>query len=84
VTGFYTYPEHTPGLPYASQQQSDLYRATAQLDRLRERLGLRLSPFEMLGLWHKPKGMHWRTFHKLAARDAFYQEAFLDALERLL
>jgi hypothetical protein len=75
---------HCTVLPYASQQQSDLYRTTAQLDRLRERLGVRLSPFEVLESWHKPKGMHWRTFKKLAARDARYQDAFLAALERLL
>jgi hypothetical protein len=75
---------HCTGLPYASQQQGDFDRALAQLDRLRERLGRRLSPFERLGPWHKPKGMHWRTFWKLATRDACYQGAFLDALRRLL
>jgi hypothetical protein len=48
------------------------------------RLSCILSPFEVLEPWHKPKGMHWRTFWTLAARDACYHNTFLTALERLL
>jgi hypothetical protein len=75
---------HCTGLPYASQQQGGVDRWLEPLHRLRERLGIRLSPFERLGPWHNPKGMHWCTFKKLAARDARYRVAFLDALRRLL
>jgi hypothetical protein len=68
----------------ANSRATSTARPTAQLDRLRERLGVCLRPFEMLEPWHKPKGMHWRTFWTLAARDERYQDAVLDALERLL
>jgi hypothetical protein len=75
---------HCTGLPYASQQHGGVDRWLEPLHRLREWLSIRLSPFETLGPWHKPKGMHWRTFHRLAARDTRYRAAFLGALRRLL
>ena len=75
---------HCHHLPYASQQQSYADRMAAQARKVRKRLGMGGSLFEPLGLWHKPKGMHWRTFAKLTAREQRYYQASLSVLRAWL
>jgi hypothetical protein len=54
------------GLPYASQQETVLDRASRKARKLRRKLG----DDGGIGdpIWKKPKGMHWRTFEKLKAK----------------
>ena len=53
-------------LPYASQQETDLDRASRKARKLRRKLG----DDGGIGdpIWKKPKGMHWRTFETLKAK----------------
>ena len=73
------------GLRYQSQYEAPVFRAVSQRHKLRERLGQLSSledPFPA-----KPKGMHWKTYRRLAARDAAldgpWYEAFDELLERI-
>ena len=75
---------HCHRLPYASQQQSYHDRMTDQAWKIRTRLGVGGSLFEPLGPWYKPKGMHWRTFAKLTAREEHYYRASLSVLRAWL
>jgi hypothetical protein len=43
-----------------------------------------MSLFEPVYPWQKPKGMHWSTFAKLAAREAHYHRATLSVLHAWL
>ena len=55
------------GLRYESQYETGYSRAASQSHKLRERLGYSGSlddPFPP-----KPKGMHWKTYERLRARD---------------
>lgn len=52
------------GLAYWTQRQSKATRAQHRADRLRERLGW--VGEEPRDGWRKPKGMHWKTFERLA------------------
>jgi len=73
---------HCYQLAYPSQRESDDERATRRADRIRDKLGW--EPGILNGRGWKPKGMHWRTFDRLASQyDAFVQEALLGMSERL-
>ena len=53
-------------LAYQSQNESPMWRALSQAQKLRMRLGGSGSMDEPFP--PKPRGMHWRTYHKLGAR----------------
>ena len=58
---------HCHQLAYTSQRQTDYDRAARQAEKIRGKLGWDTGIFEMEG--DKPKGMHWRTFERLAQRQ---------------
>ncbi len=55
------------GLKYESQYEDPISRATNQRHKLRGRLGQHGSLDEPFP--DKPKGMHWKTYQRLAERD---------------
>ena len=55
------------GLKYESQYEDPICRATSQRHKLRGRLGQHDSLDEPFP--DKPKGMHWKTYRRLAGRD---------------
>lgn len=63
------------GLVYASQRETDDDRAARRAERIRERLGW--EPGILNGESGKPKGMHWRTFERLATAHDVFVEASL-------
>jgi hypothetical protein len=75
---------HCHRLPYASQQQSYADRMAAQARQGWKRLGASMSLFEPVWPWQKPKGMHWRPFARLTAREQRYYQASLLALRAWL
>lgn len=67
---------HCHKLVYACQRENDDYRPIRQADAIRKRLGWQNGIANREG--GKPKGMHWRTFHKLKARyDIHANEAWV-------
>ena len=54
------------GLPYASQQETVLDRASRKARKLRRKLGNGGGIGDPI--WKKPKGMHWRTFERLKVK----------------
>jgi hypothetical protein len=83
--GAYFRCRNCQGLRYESQYEAPVFRAVSQRHKLRERLGQLDSleaPFPS-----KPKGMHWKTYRRLAARDAAlsgpWYEAFDELIERI-
>lgn len=55
------------GLQYESQYENAICRAASQRHKIRERLG-HVGPLDD-AFPTKPKGMHWKTYLRLAARD---------------
>lgn len=55
---------HCRGLSYDSQRANAFDRQIIRMNRLREQLGWPGGPLDLRG--DKPKGMHWRTFNRLA------------------
>jgi len=68
------------GLGYASQAEADDDRAARQADRIRKRLGW--MPGILNGPGDKPKGMHWRTFHRLVAEHDAWVAVTLVGMRR--
>lgn len=58
---------HCHQLTYTCQREADYDRAARQAEKIREKLGWDSCIFEMGG--DKPKGMHWKTFERLAQRQ---------------
>ncbi len=56
---------HCQALAYASQRETGYVRALGKMDRIRDKLAW--GPGIITGDRSKPKGMHWRTFARLAA-----------------
>ena len=56
---------HCYRLAYACQRETTDHRALRRADNIRERLGWQAGIANPSG--GKPKGMHWRTFNRLAA-----------------
>lgn len=54
---------HCYNLAYPSQREANFQRSERRADKIRERLGWADDPDLMEGI--KPKGMHWRTYHRL-------------------
>lgn len=73
---------HCLRLAYPSQRESDLDRATRQVDRIRERLGW--PPSILNGRGNKPKGMHWTTFDRLVDEHDRIAESVLIGIRRQL
>lgn len=65
---------HCYQLAYACQRETNDDRATRRADRIRERLAW--EPGILNGEGWKPKGMHWRTYHRLvSAHDSAVAES---------
>ncbi|WP_171207841.1 MULTISPECIES: hypothetical protein [unclassified Ruegeria] len=64
---------HCHQLAYSSQREADFQRVQRRADKIRERLGWADDLDQMEGI--KPKGMHWRTYHRLVEEmdDAEYR-----------
>ena len=71
-------------LPYASQHGTVYDRMLEQARKVRRRLGAPENLCEPLGPWHKPKGMHWKTFSRLVAQEQSYNQASILCLWRAL
>lgn len=71
-----------PQPTYASQRVSGSDRIIAQRWALRHRLGDTFS--DLFGEPCKPKGMHWRTFERYAARDAMLSASECGYIRRFL
>lgn len=73
---------HCYRLAYASQRETADDRAMRRADTIRRRLGWDAGIANLKG--GKPKGMHWRTFHRLNARhDAFAETSFIGMAAKL-
>ncbi len=57
-------------LPYQSQLENEMDRATRRADKIRDRLDW--EPGILNGNGLKPKGMHWCTFERLSAEHDFH------------
>jgi hypothetical protein len=57
---------HCYQLAYPSQREAGYDRAGRRAEKIRARLGWKPGFLNGRG-WDKPKGMHWRTFQRLAA-----------------
>jgi len=65
------------GLGYATQKEGAGDRASTLADKLRKRMGWEAGILN--GDGGKPKGMHWKTYHRLKSRhDALVQVSLLD------
>ena len=65
------------GLGYATQKEGAGDRASAKADKIRSRLGWEAGILNGCDL--KPKGMHWKTYHRLKSHhDALVQISFND------
>jgi hypothetical protein len=70
------------GLAYATQKENAGDRASSRAEKLRTLLGWQAGVLN--GDGGKPKGMHWRTFHRLrATHDALAEVAWADIAKRL-
>lgn len=73
---------HCHRLAYASQRETPDDRAMRRAGKIRQRLGWEPGIANPEG--DKPKGMHWRTFEKLAAQhDAFAHASWIGMAARL-
>lgn len=66
---------HCLQLTYQSRQDSDKYRALHRVEGIRASLGG--SPCIVDPFPEKPKGMHWRTYHRLHLKAATAEMLFL-------
>ena len=79
---------HCCQLPYSSQCETALDRAYRKVRKIRSRLGVSGNLNLPIHTWHKPKGMHWRTFERLCGHERDAHTVVLEhlalGLERLL
>ncbi|SRR6266581_1688587 len=79
---------HCCQLPYSSQCETALDRAYRKARKIRTRLGVSGNLNTPIHTWHKPKGMHWRTFERLCGQEREAHTVVLEhlalGLERLL
>ena len=67
---------HCYQLAYESQREAAYDRAARKADKIREKLDWPGGILNGSG-WGKPKGMHWKTFHRLSAEhDALISQCF--------
>ena len=60
---------HCVQRPYGSQCETQQDRSLRKVRKIRTRLGVSHSLLEHIQSWHKPKGMHWRTFERLQEQE---------------
>ena len=65
--GKYFLCRHCHDLCYTSQQESETDRMMRKQRKIRKSLGA--SNNLSMPIWRNPKGMHWKTFHRLVAQD---------------
>ena len=63
--------------PYGSQCETPHDRSLRKVRTIRTRLGVSHSLLEHINAWHKPKGMHWRTFPWLRLADNTWNQVLL-------
>lgn len=78
---------HCHQLAYRSQRETPGDRAIRKAHKVRARLGWEIGVLNPSG--DKPKGLHWRTFERLRARENFFSlrvltdmQATLDAMRK--
>lgn len=69
---------HCHDLAYKSQREGNLDRLVRKAEKIRERLGWELGILNGHG-W-KPKGMHWKTFHRLTALHDDIEQPLLSGI----
>lgn len=69
---------HCYGLAYPVQREDDAFRKARKADKVRRRLGWDAGVFEDFG--ERPKGMHRRTFDRLASEASALGNASLIAI----
>ena len=73
---------HCHKLAYESQRERAYDRAARRADKIRKRLEWEQGILNPRG-WKKPKGMHWKTFRSLVAKqDMFSSSAFSGIAQR--
>lgn len=70
------------GLAYATQSEDRGDRAATKANKLRTRLGWEIGILNMDG--PKPKGMHWKTYHRLKAEHDRLVEFSLSEMDNKL
>jgi hypothetical protein len=71
---------HCNDLTYACRNESEAFRLLRKVQRTNDRLLGPAPPNELLG--SRPKGMHWKTYHKIAHRIKLLDRQALDAAVR--
>lgn len=66
---------HCHKLAYQSQREPGYDRAARRADKIRERL--KWEPGILNGSGDKPKGMHWKTYHRLALQQCAFADKSL-------
>jgi hypothetical protein len=80
--GKYFACRHCYQLAYRSQRETADNRATRKADKIRDKLHWEPGIFNGIG-W-KPKGMHWKTYHRLKAEhDDYVDRALLGMATKL-
>jgi hypothetical protein len=64
LAGIYFLCRHCHNLTYQSRNESEADRLLRKARKIRERLGADIN--NTVPIWQKPKGMHWKTFSRLA------------------
>ena len=72
---------HCYWLPYASQCERGQDRHYRKVRKIRNRLGASHNLTEPVWPWHKPKGMHWRTWERLRQQEEQAHRLVLGELE---
>jgi hypothetical protein len=70
------------GLKYETQYEPPFARAATQALKIRDRLGSKGGIDEPFP--EKPKGMHWKTYHRLRAREERLQQSWALGITGLL
>ena len=73
---------HCYRLAYSSQRENLDARATRRADKIRDRLKWELGVLN--GHSVKPKGMHWRTYHRLIIQHDVYVNISLNIMQQRL
>lgn len=70
---------HCYDLAYESQREEGYDRKARKADKIRKKLEWEPGILNGKG-WHKPKGMHWKTFERLVAEHDRYVHASLSGM----